>query len=125
VCRVLLHHVPRVAARLLMWRSHHTTSHRIASHRIASHRIASHRIASHLVTLRALDRWQVDIELAKDVVKGLDNDDPMKKQLWLTLTRHVVEEKQDVKGYVAPRCAVVFPALTERVPCVQRPRAAA
>ncbi len=42
---------------------------------------------------------QVDVELAKSITdRGeLEEDDEVKKKLWLKIARHVVEEEKDIK----------------------------
>lgn len=41
-----------------------------------------------------------DIDLAKDQVHKVHNDDERRKKLWLRIARHVVEKEENIKEYV-------------------------
>ena len=40
----------------------------------------------------------LDIELAKIIANKPTDDKDLKKVLWLSVVRHLIEEKKDVKG---------------------------
>ena len=41
---------------------------------------------------------QVNIELAKKHAQKVEDDDALKKKLWLRIARCIVEEKKNIKG---------------------------
>ncbi len=40
---------------------------------------------------------KVNIDLAKANVEKIEEDESLKKKLWLRIARHVVEEEKDIK----------------------------
>ena len=45
-----------------------------------------------------MTEFQVDVELAKEVVSQVEGPDSLKKQLWLEIARYLVETKHDVQA---------------------------
>jgi len=38
-----------------------------------------------------------DIDLAKYNADKVENNDPLRKKLWISIVKHVIEEKKDIK----------------------------
>lgn len=43
---------------------------------------------------------EVDVDLAKSLVKQVQSDDERRKKLWLRIARHVVEKEENIREYV-------------------------
>ena len=46
--------------------------------------------------------WQVDVELAMDIVQDLGGPPAFVKELWLHIAKYVIQERRDTKACVLP-----------------------
>lgn len=58
-----------------------------------------------------------DLELAKENADKPEDDDVLRKKLWLKIAKYVVQEQKDIKRWVIAFPVYVFPTKKTKAPC--------